>query len=106
MEWPHDPDGDEGSEGMRKYGMAIFAKKLDEAEDFPLSFEAFTAAVGDHPIRINAGKVVAAREILAHVEESEVETMTEFHRAIGNAMRSGGFWDYHPVGADPERKRA
>ena len=97
MDWPHDPDGDEGSEGMRKYGMAIFAKKIDEDEDFPLSFEEFAAEVGDHPIRINHETVVAASDILEHVDAAEVETMPEFHRAIGRAIRAGGFWDYHPV---------
>ena len=39
MDWPHDPDGDEGSEGRRKYGHAVLAKKIDEEADFP-----FTAA--------------------------------------------------------------
>ncbi|WP_331233541.1 DUF5785 family protein [Natronorarus salvus] len=106
MDWPHDPDGEEGSEGMRKYDMAVFAKKVDEDDDFPLTFSEFEARVGDHPIRINSEKVVPAREILAHVDVEEVEDILEFHRAIGRAMREGGFWDYHPVGANPEVKRA
>ena len=29
-DWPHDPDGEEGSEGGRKYGMAIVAKSLHD----------------------------------------------------------------------------
>jgi hypothetical protein len=106
MDWPHDPDGEEGSEGMRKYGMAILAKKLDEEWDFPLSFEEFAAEYGDDPIRINYRTVVPAREILEAVEAEEVEDIVGFHRAVGKAMREGGFWDYHPVGANPERKSA
>ncbi|MFB6173305.1 MAG: DUF5785 family protein [Halobacteriales archaeon] len=97
MDWPHDPDGGEGSEGRRKYGMAVLAKKVDEDADFPLSFEEFEERVGDHPVRINHDRVVAAREILEHVDAEEAETIEEFHRAIGRAMRAGGFWDYHPV---------
>jgi len=97
MDWPHDPDGEEGSEGGRKYGMAIFAKKVDEDEDFPLDFDAFAERVGDDPIRINYGRVVPARDILEHVDVETAEDMTAFHRAIGRAMRDGGFWDYHPV---------
>lgn len=106
MDWPHDPDGEEGSEGMRQYGMAIFAKKVDEEEDFPLAFEEFVAEYGDDPIRINSRTVVPAREILDGVDTEEVPDIVEFHRAIGRAMREGGFWDYHPVGANPERKSA
>ncbi|MEM4780381.1 MAG: DUF5785 family protein [Halalkalicoccus sp.] len=106
MDWPHDPDGEEGSEGGRKYGTAIFAKKIDEEGDFPLRFEEFLAECGDDPIRINYDTVVPAREILAEVDVDEVPDIVEFHRAIGRAMRQGGFWDYHPVGANPEKKSA
>ena len=106
MEWPHDPDGEEGSEGMRKYGLAILAKKVDEDADFPLSFEAFEAEYGDDPIRINHQKIVAVSDILSYVDRDEVDSIVEFHRALGRAMREGGFWDYHPVGENPERKRA
>ena len=97
MDWPYDPDGDEGSEGGRKYGLAIFAKKVDEDEDFPLDFDEFDERVGDEPIRINHAKVVAASDILSHVDVETAEDMTDFHRAIGRAMRAGNFWDYHPV---------
>lgn len=94
-DWPHDPDGEEGSEGMRKYGMAILAKKVDD-EDFPLSFEAYAERVGDDPIRINHDHVVAAREILDHVDVETVEDKESFNRAIGRAMRAGDFWTYAP----------
>ncbi|MDX1745919.1 MAG: DUF5785 family protein [Halobacteriales archaeon] len=97
MDWPHDPDGPEGSEGMRKYGLAVFAKKVDEEEDFPLDFATFTERVGDDPIRINYQRVEPAREILAHVDVDTAENMIDFHRAIGRAIRAGGFWDFHPT---------
>lgn len=95
MDWPHDPDGVEGSEEGRKYGMAIFAKKVEDAT-FPLSFEEFEAEVGDHPIRINHERIVPASEILAHVDMEVVEDKVAFHRAIGRAMRIGDFWSYTP----------
>ncbi len=91
MDWPHDPDGDEGSEGMRKFGLAVFAKKLTE-DAFPVVFSEFMDEVGDYPIRLDHERVVSAREILETVEQEEVESMVEFHRAVGKAMRENGFW--------------
>lgn len=91
MDWPHDPDGDEGSEGMRKFGLAVFAKKLTE-DEFPLEIADFREEVGDHPIRIDYERVVPAREILETVGVEEVETMVEFHREVGKAMRKNGYW--------------
>ncbi len=105
-DWPHDPDGEEGSEGMRKYDMAIIAKKVDEEEDFPLEREAFLEEYGDDPIRINHEKVVALGDIFEHVEPEEFETIVDMHKAVGTAMREGNFWEYHPTGSDPEKKRA
>ena len=93
MEWPHDPDGDEGSEGGRVYGMAILAKKVDD-DAFPLEFETFAAAIGHHPIRIDYERVVPAAEILDHVEAAGAKDMIDFHRKIGAAMRNGGYWAY------------
>lgn len=106
MDWPHDPDGEEGSEGKRKYDMAIIAKKVDEDEDFPLERDEFVAEYGDDPIRINYERVVPLREIFEYVEPEEFETMVDMHKAVGAAMRAGDFWEYHPQGADPEKKRA
>lgn len=106
MDWPHDPDGEEGSEGKRKYDMAIIAKKVDEHEDFPLDRDEFVAEYGDDPIRINYERVVPLREIFEYVEPEEFETMVDMHKAVGAAMRAGDFWEYHPQGADPEKKHA
>lgn len=105
-DWPHDPDGEEGSEGMRKYDMAIIAKKVDEDDDFPLERDAFVDQYGDDPIRINHEKVVALSEIFEYVEPTEFETIVDLHKAVGNAMRAGNFWDYHPKGPNPEQKHA
>jgi hypothetical protein len=99
MDWPHDPDGEEGSEGGRKYGMAILAKKVED-EDFPIVFDRFARKINDHPIRINHDTVVPAGRIINRVPVREAEDKTEFNRAIGRAMREGGFWDYYPEQAD------
>ena len=106
MDWPHDPDGDEGSEGRRVYDMAIVAKKVDEDEDFPLERDAFVEEYGDDPIRINHETVVALRDIFEYVEPESFETIVDMHRAVGDAMRAGNFWMYHPTGSDPETKSA
>ncbi|MUV86757.1 hypothetical protein GJ631_09305 [Natronomonas sp. CBA1123] len=93
MDWPHDPDGEEGSEGMRKYGQAILAKKLDEEEGFPLSKADFVEEHGDEPIRLNHQRVVSVDDIFEHVEEDEFEDIVAFHKAVGRAMRSAGMWE-------------
>ncbi len=93
MEWPHDPDGEDGSEGMRKYGQAILAKKLDEDEDFPLSKADFVEEYGDDPIRLNHETVVSVRDIFEHVDEESFEKIVSFHKAVGRAMRSAGMWE-------------
>ena len=94
MNWPHDPDGDAGSEGRRKYGQAILAKKIDEDEDFPLTAEEYVADYGDHPVRISYEQVVSVEEIFEHVEPDEFEDFVAFHQAIGRAMRENGYWFY------------
>lgn len=96
MEWPHDPDGEEGSEGGRVYGQAIFAKKIDR-DDFPLDIDDLSTAIGHHPIRLDHSRVVPAESILAEVDVDSVPDMEEFHRALGRAMRNGGYWSYDPA---------
>ncbi|SEQ39856.1 DUF5785 family protein [Natrinema salaciae] len=105
-EWPVDPDGEEGSDGMRRYDMRIIADKVDEEEDFPMNRDEFVAEYGDYPIRINHEKVVALSDIFDYVEPEEFETMVDMHKAVGAAMRAGNFWTYHPKGDDPEKKHA
>ncbi|MFP8955009.1 DUF5785 family protein [Natrialbaceae archaeon A-arb3/5] len=105
-DWPHDPDGEQGSEGRRKYDMRIIADKVDEDEDFPMNRDEFVDEHGDDPIRINHETVVPMREIFEYVEPAEFETILDMHKAVGAAMRAGDFWEYHPTGSDPEKKRA
>lgn len=95
-DWPHDPDGEEGSEGMRKYGHAVLAKKVDEDEDFPLSAEAFVEAYGDQPVRMDSETVVSVADVFEHVDEAEFADLETFHRAVGNALRASGYWRYNP----------
>jgi hypothetical protein len=94
MDWPHDPDGEQGSEGRRKYGHAVVAKKVDESEDFPLSKAAFVEEYGDDPVRLTDEEVVSVADIFEHVREEEFEDFVEFHRAVGRAMRRAGHWTY------------
>jgi hypothetical protein len=106
-QWPHDPDGDEGSEGKRKYGMAVIAKKVEDTE-WPVERDAFVEEYGDHPVRVNHSLVISVGAVFDHVDE-DIETFDDivsFHRAVGDAMRGGEFWTYHPAGADPEPNRA
>jgi len=93
-DWPHDPDSEEGSEGMRKYGQAVLAKKLDEEEDFPLSREEFVEEHGDEPVRLNHERVVSVADVMSTVEETEFEDIQSFHGTVGRAMRRAGMWEY------------
>ncbi|OAQ53650.1 hypothetical protein HTG_05165 [Natrinema mahii] len=105
-DWPVDPDGEEGSEGMRKFDMRIIADKVDEEEDFPMVRDEFVEEYGDYPVRVNHETVVALSDIFDYVEPEEFETMVDMHKAVGAAMREGGFWTYHPHGKDPEKVHA
>jgi hypothetical protein len=92
-DWPHDPDSEEGSEVMRKYGHAILAKKIDE-DDLPITKAEYAERFGDHPIRIDHETVVSVNDVLEHVEREEFETFPEFHRVTGRAMRRAGYWTF------------
>ena len=94
MDWPHDPDGDEGSEGRRKYGQAILAKKIDEAEDFPLTQSEFVDEFGDEPVRIDYETVVSVADVFDHVDQAEYEDFPDFHKAVGQALRDADYWPY------------
>jgi len=105
-DWPHDPDGDEGSEGMRKYGMAILAKRLDEDADFPLTAADFVEEHGDEPVRLNHERVVSVADVFEHVDEGEFDDIVDFHGTVGRAMRSGDFWKYQPEAGESNIKHA
>ncbi|MFC7019011.1 MULTISPECIES: DUF5785 family protein [Haloarcula] len=94
MDWPHDPDGDEGSEGRRKYGHAVLAKKIDEDEDFPLEAAAFVEEYGDHPVRIDYETVVSVEDIFEYVDQGSFEDFPDFHKAVGRALREADWWPY------------
>jgi len=99
MDWPHDPDGEEGSEGRRNYGHAILAKKVDEETEFPLDRDAFVEEYGDHPVRLDADRVVSVADIFGHVDAETFDYFGEFHRAVGRAMREHGYWTYEGTDA-------
>ena len=94
MDWPHDPDGEDGSEGRRKYGHAVLAKKVDEDEDFPLTAEEYVEQYGDHPVRIDYETVVSVADIFEHVDQEEFEDFPDFHKALGRALREADWWPY------------
>ncbi|EMA38400.1 DUF5785 family protein [Halococcus hamelinensis] len=105
-DWPHDPDGEEGSEGMRKYGQAIVAKKVDEGEDFPLDVAAFVAEHGDEPIRLNYERVVSLEAVFDGVEDDEIEDIQTMHQRVGESMRTNDLWEYDPEAEGPESSSA
>ncbi|MEF8774982.1 MAG: DUF5785 family protein [Haloarculaceae archaeon] len=95
MDWPHDPDGEEGSEGRRKYGQAVLAKKVDEDEDFPLAAADYVDEYGDHPVRIDYETVVSVADIFEGVaDDAAFDTFAEFHTALGDALRAADYWPY------------
>lgn len=95
MDWPHDPDGEEGSEGGRKYGHAVLAKKVDEDEDFPFTAGEFVEDYGDHPVRIDHERVVSVDDIFEHIDDDEeFNTFPEFHKVVGEALREADYWPY------------
>jgi hypothetical protein len=94
-DWPHDPDGEEGSEGRRKYGHAVLVKKIDEDEDFPLRAGDYAELFGDHPVRLDEETVVSVAEIFEGIDDDEeYEDIVAFHKAVGKAMRDSGLWTY------------
>ncbi|MFB6193807.1 MAG: DUF5785 family protein [Halobaculum sp.] len=104
-DWPHDPDGEEGSEGRRKYGHAVLVKKVDEAEDFPLRAGDYVEEYGDHPVRLDEETVVSVADVFEGIDDDEeFEDIVSFHQRVGRAMRDSGLWTYE--GADAfERTR-
>lgn len=99
QDWPFDPDGEEGSEGRRKYGHAVLVKKIDEEEDFPLRAGEYAEEFAEHPIRIDANTIVSVADIFEDIDGEETyDDLVEFHRAVGATMRSAGYWAYE--GAD------
>ncbi|MGM0398751.1 MAG: DUF5785 family protein [Halobacteriota archaeon] len=95
QDWPHDPDGEKGSEGMRNFDMAVLSKMVEE-DEFPLQKAEFVEEFGDWPVRINHKTVVSVADIFEDVEEESFENKVEFHRSVGRAIRKTGLWEYMP----------
>jgi hypothetical protein len=95
MDWPHDPDGEKGSEGRRKYGHAILAKKVDESEDFPFTAAEYVEQYGDHPVRIDDETVVSVADVFEAIDEdADFADFPDFHTTVGEALRAEGYWPY------------
>jgi hypothetical protein len=93
MDWPHDPDGEEGSEGRRQYGHAILAKKIDEDEDFPFTIGEYVDEYGEHPVRIDYERVVSVADVFDGLDDDvEFVTFPEFHQVVGEALREADYW--------------
>ncbi len=96
MSWPHDPDSDQGSEGRRKYGVAILAKKIDD-DEFPLTATEYVDAYGDHPVRLDHNRIVSVADIFEYVDQEEFEDFPAFHTAVGEALRREGYRERAPT---------
>jgi len=95
MDWPHDPDGEEGSEGRRKYGHAVLSKKIDEEEDFPFTAGEFVEQYGDHPVRIDYETVVSVADIFEPIDDdTSFADFPDFHTTVGDALREQDYWPY------------
>ena len=104
MDWAHDPDAPEGSDGGRRYGLAIFAHTVSE-DHFPTAKAELIDVLEAKPIRLDHTEVVAAEEILEAVDADSFESKTAFLKAIGETMRQHGWWNFDPetVAATPWR---
>jgi hypothetical protein len=84
QDWPYDPDGEEGSEGGRKYGHAVLVKKLDEEEDFPLRAGDYVEEYGPDPVRIDYETVVSVADIFEPIDDDTVyDDIVAFHKGVG-----------------------
>lgn len=93
-EWPFDPDGEDGSRGMRRFDMAILSTFAPKSA-FPTSAADFLAEHGEKPVRMNYRTVVSVADLFEDVPVEEFETKTAFHRAIGEAIRASERWEFH-----------
>lgn len=95
-DWPIDPDGDETSEGLRKYDIAVLSKFVGDEDAFPITKDELVEKFGDYPVRVNYQETISVESILEMVGVGEFETKKAFHRAIGDAFRQKGVWTYAP----------
>ena len=93
--WPIDPDGEAGSNSMRRFDMAILSK-FEPKSAFPMTTETFLDRHGEKPVRFDHRTVLSVEAVFESVEVDSFETKTEFHAAIGDAIRSADLWTYRP----------
>lgn len=94
-EWPIDPDGEQGSNGGRRYDMAILSK-FEPASAFPMAAETFLERHGEKPVRMNHRTVQSVADLFETLPVEAFETKTDFHKSVGAAIRSGDGWEYGP----------
>ena len=92
-DWPFDPDGEDGSDGLRRFGMAVLSG-LEPKSAFPMSAETFLDRHGKKPVRVNYQTVVSVADLLDGLDGETFETKTAFHRAVGERIRARGDWEY------------
>ena len=97
--WPFDPDGEEGSNEGRRYDMAILSK-FEPKDAFPLSVETFLERHGEKPVRMNYQTVLSVADLFEPIEAEHFETKTDFHHAVGDAIRARNRWQYHAQAED------
>ena len=97
--WAIDPDGEQGSNGRRRYDMAILSN-FEPKDAFPMTAETFLQRHGDKPVRMNHDTVVSVRDLIGNVSVETFETKTAFHSAVGDAIREGNYWTYHANASD------
>lgn len=94
-DWPIDPDSEDASDGMRRFDMAVLSG-FEPKSAFPMATETFLDRHGDMPVRINHETVISVREVFEQVDPDRFETKTEFHAAVGDAIRATDLWTYDP----------
>ena len=91
--WPFDPDGEKGSNGLRRYDMAVLSS-FEPKSAFPMRAATFLERHGEKPVRVNYQTVMRVADLLDGLEDERFETKTAFHRAVGEAIRARGDWEY------------
>jgi len=91
--WPFDPDGEEGSDGLRRFDMAVLSR-FEPKSAFPMRAATFLDRHGEKPVRVNYRTVLSVADLLDGLEDETFETKTAFHRAVGEAIRARGDWEY------------
>ncbi|WP_089650035.1 DUF5785 family protein [Halobacterium hubeiense] len=94
--WPIDPDGEEASENMRKYGIAVLSKFVGDEDNFPVTKNELLEEYGGYPVRLNHQQIETVKDLLAAVDADKFETKQAFHRAVGGALRREQVWTYAP----------